>query len=364
MYKLISIFFGVSLFYSSFIFGADANEKEHFLFVGNPGVGKSALVNALVGKKVFASGLSVGTGLTTFLQTYEEKDKIYIDTPGLADLEKKKQAAEEIEKALKMGGKYRLFFVFNLNQLRIMEQDLVTMELVLDAIQSPKKEFNIIINNVDEDEREELQKNDTLAQLLLILGRQKYHTESVIFISKNIDLKRKKIDTLPLEDKITDYIFNHSKTMNIESEKVTHVEWDKYNTLLDSTNRRIADLNDKLKSNDKEIGTLMNELQDAIQKTKYLATEVIRVKEDRDKATQGAADLKQSIENIQQKQKIATGQIHALKDEVVNAKKEQQAAVQALEEAQRNQKNDEGGFWETLLTAGAVVGSVVMSLFY
>jgi GTP-binding protein EngB required for normal cell division len=361
MHKLVSIFFGIALFYCPFIFSAETNEKEHFLFVGNPGVGKSALVNALVGKKVFASGLSVGTGLTTFLQTHEEGNKIYIDTPGLADLEKKKQAAEEIEKALKMGGKYRLFFVLNLNRLRIMEQDLVTMELVLDAIQYPKKEFNIIINNVDDDEREMLQKNNNLAELLLILGKQKYHTESVIFISKNEDLKRDRIDTLPLEAKVTDYIYNHSKTMNIESKKVSPVEWDKYNALLDSTNRQIANLNNKIRSNNQEIAVLMDELKDSIQKTKVLTAEVIEVKADKNKAKQTIDDLQQSIDDIQKARMSVGKEIEGLKGEVAKAKKGEEDAIRALEEEKRNQKDDGGGFWETLLTIGAVVGAIFLT---
>lgn len=42
--------------------------NDYLVFVGNPGVGKSALLNSLVGQDRFMSGISTSTGLTTILQ--------------------------------------------------------------------------------------------------------------------------------------------------------------------------------------------------------------------------------------------------------------------------------------------------------
>lgn len=47
--------------------------KQHVVFVGNPGVGKSTLLNSLVGSAVFKSGLSTGSGLTQSFQWHEDK---------------------------------------------------------------------------------------------------------------------------------------------------------------------------------------------------------------------------------------------------------------------------------------------------
>ena len=90
-----------------------SQKKEFTIFIGNPGVGKSALLNCILGNNVFESGLCVGTGLTSVCQiAFNQRDGIfYGDTPGLYDIKKLEEAAEEISKALKSGdGNYRIVF--------------------------------------------------------------------------------------------------------------------------------------------------------------------------------------------------------------------------------------------------------------
>ncbi|KAG2947741.1 hypothetical protein PC117_g6561, partial [Phytophthora cactorum] len=42
---------------------------QNYLFLGNPGTGKSTLINCLAGAAIFKSGLSYGGGLTKEFQT-------------------------------------------------------------------------------------------------------------------------------------------------------------------------------------------------------------------------------------------------------------------------------------------------------
>ena len=114
-----------------------SQKKEFTIFIGNPGVGKSALLNCILGEGKFESGLSVGTGLTSVCQiAFNQRDGIfYGDTPGLYDIKKLEEAAEEISKALKSGdGNYRIVLVLKLDGLRLRPQDSLMMKLVLESI--------------------------------------------------------------------------------------------------------------------------------------------------------------------------------------------------------------------------------------
>jgi len=124
-----------------------AKPNEVVVFLGNPGVGKSTLCNSVFGKAVFNSGISVGTGMTIHKQEYMHENKLYIDTPGLRDVEKAEQAALEIEAALKKNNNYKIVFVATLDEGRIRADDLVTINKVCDAIKS-NFEYGLIFNKI------------------------------------------------------------------------------------------------------------------------------------------------------------------------------------------------------------------------
>lgn len=82
------------------------------IFIGNPGVGKSTLLNCLLGRAEFNAGITFGGGMTQVLQVCTTSAGYrFVDTPGLSDVKKREQAAKEIEKGLRMGGLFKVFFV-------------------------------------------------------------------------------------------------------------------------------------------------------------------------------------------------------------------------------------------------------------
>jgi len=122
--------------------------NEIVLFCGNPGVGKSALLNSIFQQLVFRSGLHA-TGLTKVNQDYFFENTLYVDTPGLSvsDAQRLKKAAKEIERSLKKNGNYKIIFVVTLETARIRTMDIVTINKICEAIHTPF-EYGLIINKV------------------------------------------------------------------------------------------------------------------------------------------------------------------------------------------------------------------------
>lgn len=119
--------------------------KENYLFLGNPGTGKSTLINCLIGHHEFDSGLSYGAGMTQLFHKLTHHATVYMDTPGLADREIKEQAAVAITRALRQSGRYKLFFMVRLENGRVVSDDMATIETVMDSIDMKDIVFDWVI---------------------------------------------------------------------------------------------------------------------------------------------------------------------------------------------------------------------------
>lgn len=131
---------------------ADSKLLTDIIFIGNPGTGKTTMINCLVGKAVMTSGVSLtGIGITSMTSSYVHPPYRYTDTPGLEDMEMRKKAAEEIRKALTNSdqsgvSRAKIIFVLVCEAGRIRPGDITTMKLVLEA--APIKTYGVVINKL------------------------------------------------------------------------------------------------------------------------------------------------------------------------------------------------------------------------
>ena len=150
--------------------------QQYRLFIGNPGVGKSTLINCLAEQRLFDCGISIGAGMTAKLESKKHGDIVYMDTPGLSDVKLRKVAAEAITEALKQNGMYQIFFVVTLESGRVRPQDLATIKIVLEHAKEVTN-YSIIVNKLTAPVYEKLLENEgqRLKELIALLD---YGTES------------------------------------------------------------------------------------------------------------------------------------------------------------------------------------------
>jgi predicted GTPase len=160
--------------------GVDDKFDEIVLLCGNPGVGKSTLCNSIFGQAIFRSGGTFGTGVTVHGQGHLHEGRLYMDTPGLDDAKTRDQAALEIEKALKQNKGCKIVFVIKPNAGRIQGTDMVTINVVCDAIKT-SFEYGLVFNQVPKKSIKKIEgseKNQAMiAESLKLLHKQPVSVE-------------------------------------------------------------------------------------------------------------------------------------------------------------------------------------------
>lgn len=242
----------------------DSTDKEYWLFVGNPGVGKSTIVNSLLQKKVALSGLCPGKGFTKCFAAYEDipNKRTYIDTPGLAETDqaRKELVAKEIEKALKQNAKYKIFFVVQLNEARVRAEDVATINTIMNIINLPHKPFSIIVNKLEFDEKDLLREEYEKAVVFDVLNSGVNKTQSIWFIDKSKDLKQRKIPFLKLDEDL--YAFLKTReVLKINQAQVGKIETRNLETIQNAFQVDMNEAGEALKTDVAKQKKIINDLR-------------------------------------------------------------------------------------------------------
>src|SRR5690606_19837181 len=117
-------------------------------------------------------------------QAWEYEGRKYIDTPGLNDMKSRKEAAREIETALKENTIYKIIFVITLEAGRAKSQDFKTVNTICEAITVPFN-YGIIFNKIHDNVIKKMGKRETksggLVDYLSVLNKQ---PSSIIIIKE------------------------------------------------------------------------------------------------------------------------------------------------------------------------------------
>lgn len=148
-----------------------APPKRRVILCGNPGVGKSTILNTLTNSQEFPSGVSLGSGLTQHSKIVTVNQVEYADTPGLADLTHGHQAAEQVSHTLSNARCFTLVFVVTLQSGSVRPADLQTIRSVCNSLQHAgipmRTRVNVIVNRVED----VLLTEETRQQIACVLGQ-------------------------------------------------------------------------------------------------------------------------------------------------------------------------------------------------
>ncbi|KAJ3032556.1 hypothetical protein HDU99_010920, partial [Rhizoclosmatium hyalinum] len=124
------------------------NTKLTYHIIGNPGSGKSTLINTVFQAHKCNSGDAKGRNTTETKACQMDDGNEIVDTMGLADLTMRKEAAEGITSSLKANQHMKVVFV--IEGTRLQAQDAQSVCDVIGSITIPHKDihYGIILNKM------------------------------------------------------------------------------------------------------------------------------------------------------------------------------------------------------------------------
>lgn len=230
-----------------------SKSREYWLFIGNPGVGKSTFINSLMRDQVAPAGGSMGTGLTREHREYfdntSEIEVVYVDTPGLNDISTREESAREIKKGLEKEGYYKIFYILTLESGRIRSDDLATLEIILESIDLPKVEYSIIINKIiPSDFNLTFESDFDIGVIMNYVNSGKFKTQNIRhqFISLPIIMRGiKMIDFTP---QMINFLKHKTEKFYIPRDKVKEINAQSWQRMRADFETKYSELQEQLKN--------------------------------------------------------------------------------------------------------------------
>lgn len=239
--------------------------STRILFLGNPGTGKSTLINCLRGRADCKSGISFGDGMTKEASEHVSQDCVFVDTPGLADKEIEVTAAKAITGALKMGGACKLFFFVRLESGRIVSDDLVTIQRVLDTIgrDDLMGNFSVIVNNLTPKAYQTMQEQgEAFQQVTALINSGKYNTCRLLFIPRLDALVEQDDAVTALPEHVVEFI-RDAPVVHLEPNQIAAIDTSDYRAMAESLRNGLEALRRDKTAQQQKIAELHQRFQGA-----------------------------------------------------------------------------------------------------
>ena len=177
----------------------------------------------------FRSGVSIGTGMTYQLDSIELNGITYMDTPGLDDISKRREAAEAITSALKKEGEYKVVFVVTLESERVKPSDVTTLNLILES--APQiTHYGVIFNKLGKQFLNKLDENGRKALITQISAQfddGKSKQLPTPFFLQKIEALDDEDDTI-VEISVLEELFSKIELITINSDEVKNIQIDSF----------------------------------------------------------------------------------------------------------------------------------------
>ena len=112
-------------------------QSIHVVVSGNPGVGKSTILNSILGRYHFTAGVSGdGAGVTSQVTKVRyDYDGIYlVDTPGVSEVARSSDNMKTLINAISAQVKAKVMFIMTVDTGRIKPADVLLFQLILDHV--------------------------------------------------------------------------------------------------------------------------------------------------------------------------------------------------------------------------------------